>query len=192
MSLSFHLLWHWFTAEGYALHHKAIDQIYRPGPEFKSWNWGQRHNSSWTSLGSLAPYEPGEMGQDTQHTSCRSTYALFLVPWLPLWKYWLKQTSWLCGHLEIVYTLMFLCLPSWLHMKNILGYVHKILHYTFNFSTVQFSRSVMSNSLRPHGLLHARLPHPSPTLRACSNSHPLSQWCHPNISSSFISFSSCL
>ena len=47
------------------------------------------------------------------------------------------------------------------------------------FSSVQFSRSVMSDSLWPHGLQHARLPCPSPTPRACSNSCPSSRWCHP-------------
>ena len=47
----------------------------------------------------------------------------------------------------------------------------------------------MSNSLRPHGLQHARPPCPSPTPRACSNSCPLSQWCHPTISSSVVPFS---
>ena len=50
----------------------------------------------------------------------------------------------------------------------------------------------MSDSLRPHGLQHSRLPCPSPTPRACSNSCPLSQWCHPSISSSVIPLSSCL
>ena len=50
----------------------------------------------------------------------------------------------------------------------------------------------MSNSLRPHGLQHARIPHPSPTLRVYSNSCPLSQWCHPTISSSAVPFSSHL
>ena len=55
----------------------------------------------------------------------------------------------------------------------------------------QFSRSVMSDSLWPHGLQHARLPCPSPTPRACSNSHASTQWCHPTISSSVIPFS-CL
>ena len=58
--------------------------------------------------------------------------------------------------------------------------------------SVQFSRSVVSNSLRPHGLQHARLPCPSPTLAACSSSCPSSQWCHPTISSSVVPFSSCL
>ena len=50
----------------------------------------------------------------------------------------------------------------------------------------------MSDSLWPHGLQHARLPCPSPTPRACSNSSPSSQWCHPTFLSSAISFSSCL
>ena len=57
--------------------------------------------------------------------------------------------------------------------------------------SVQFSRSVMSNSLRPHGMQHTRLPCPSPTPGACSNSCPSSQWCHPAISSSVVPFSSC-
>ena len=55
-----------------------------------------------------------------------------------------------------------------------------------------FSHSVMSNSLQPHGLQHARLPCPSLSPGVCSNSCPLSQWCHPTISSSVIPFSSCL
>ena len=50
----------------------------------------------------------------------------------------------------------------------------------------------MSDSLRPHGLPHARLPCPSPTPGACSNSYPLSRWCHPTISSSVVPFSFCL
>ena len=58
--------------------------------------------------------------------------------------------------------------------------------------SVQFSCSVMSDSLWPHGLQHARLPCPSPTPRACSNSCPLSQWCHPTISSFAVPFSSHL
>ena len=64
-------------------------------------------------------------------------------------------------------------------------------YYVPSFS-VQFSSSVMSNSLRPHGLQHTRLPCPSATPGACSNSCPLSQWCHPTISSSIIPFSSYL
>ena len=50
----------------------------------------------------------------------------------------------------------------------------------------------MSNSLQPHGLQHARLPCPSPTPGACSNSYPSSRYCHPTTSTSVIPFSSCL
>ena len=58
-------------------------------------------------------------------------------------------------------------------------------------SSVQFSRSVMSNSLWPHELQHSRPPCPSPTPRVYPNSCPLSRWGHPTISSSVIPFSSC-
>ena len=56
--------------------------------------------------------------------------------------------------------------------------------------SVQFSHSTVSDSFQPHGLQHARLPCPSPTPRAYSNSRPSSWWCHPTISSSVVSFSS--
>ena len=59
-------------------------------------------------------------------------------------------------------------------------------------SLVQFSCSVMSDTLPPHGLQQAKLPCPSPTPSVYSNSCPLNQWCHPTISSSVIPFSSCL
>ena len=64
--------------------------------------------------------------------------------------------------------------------------------YLSPFSSVQFTCSVVSDSLWPHGLQHARVPCPSPTLRVYSNSCSLSQWCHPTISSSVVPFSSCL
>ena len=56
----------------------------------------------------------------------------------------------------------------------------------------QLSRSVLSYSLRPYGLQHIRPPYPSLTPRVYPNSCPLSQWCHPAISSSVVPFSSCL
>ena len=56
-------------------------------------------------------------------------------------------------------------------------------------TSVQFNRSVVSYSLPPHGRQHARLPCPSLTPRACSNSCPLSHGCHPTISSSVVPFS---
>ena len=58
-------------------------------------------------------------------------------------------------------------------------------------SSVQFSHSVVSNSLRPHESQHTRPPCPSPTPGVHSDSHPSSQWCHPAISSSVVPFSSC-
>ena len=60
-----------------------------------------------------------------------------------------------------------------------------------SFSSVQFSRSVVSDSLRPHESQHARPPCPSPTPGVHSDSPPSSQWCHPAISSSVIPFFSC-
>ena len=59
-------------------------------------------------------------------------------------------------------------------------------------NSFQFSRSLISNSLRPHGLQQSRLPCPSPTPGAWSDSCPSSRWCQPAISSSVIPFSSCL
>ena len=59
------------------------------------------------------------------------------------------------------------------------------------FSSVQFSHSAVSDSLRPHESQHARPPCPSPTPGVNSNSYPLSRWCHPTISSSVVPFSSC-
>ena len=62
----------------------------------------------------------------------------------------------------------------------------------FDFSSVQFSRLVMSNSLWPHEPRHTRPPRPSPTPRVHPNPCPSSQWCHPTTSSSVIPFFSCL
>ena len=72
---------------------------------------------------------------------------------------------------------------SWTQLSN----------WHFHFTTsVQFSCSVVSNSLQSHELQHARPPCPSPTPRVYSNSCPSSRWCHPAISSSVVPFSSCL
>ena len=68
----------------------------------------------------------------------------------------------------------------------------KLSHNCTHLISVQFSHSVMSDSLKPHGLQHARPPCPSPTPRICSNSCPLSRSCHPTISSSVVPFSSPL
>ena len=68
----------------------------------------------------------------------------------------------------------------------------QIWPYYLNTSSLQFSCSVVSHSLLPHGLQHTRPPCLSPTPRVYSNSCPLSQWCHPTISSSVIPFCSHL
>ena len=83
------------------------------------------------------------------------------------WQYWLISSS---VFFSLFIFMTTCCLPS--------------------FS--QFSPSVVSDSLRPHGMQHARLPCPSPTPRAYSNACPSSRWCHPIISSSVIPFSSHL
>ena len=69
---------------------------------------------------------------------------------------------------------------------------HHAVRVALNVEKYQFSRSVVSDSLRPHGLQHTRLPCPSPTPGVCSNSCPSSRWYHPTISSSVIPLSSCL
>ena len=68
---------------------------------------------------------------------------------------------------------------------------HLFIYFIHQFSSVQFSRSVVSDSLQPHELQHARPPCPSPTPGVHSNSGPSSQRCHPAISASVVPFSSC-
>ena len=94
--------------------------------------------------------------------------------------------------------------PSGNYSKNIIQYRKKDLDIMIlkayameqskdqiQFNSVQFSHSVMSNSLWSHESQHARPPCLSPTPRVHSNSHPSSPWCHPAISSSVVPFSSC-
>ena len=78
----------------------------------------------------------------------------------------------------------------WLQLHIYLGYL-RLFHTSVQFSSFRFSRSVVSDSLRPHELQHARPPCPSPTPGVYSNSCPSSRWCHPAISSSVVPFSSC-
>ena len=85
---------------------------------------------------------------------------------------------------ESVLTSLFLMMCFYLPVTHL-----RILLMTF--SSVQFSSSVMSNSLWPHEPQHARPPCPSPTSGVNPNSCPLSRWCHPTISSSVVPFSSC-
>ena len=93
------------------------------------------------------------------------------------------RRSWDFGVTKISYLCLEKCLLYSRKRKNI---------WTMNvYASVQFSHSVVSDSLRPHELQHARPPCPSPTPGVHSDSHPLSWWCHPAISSSVIPFSSC-
>ena len=76
--------------------------------------------------------------------------------------------------------MLFSVVYPYLHLMSLLASVSQLCH------------SVMSDSLWPHRLKQARLPCPSPTPEACSNSCSMSQWCHPTISSSVTRFSYCL
>ena len=79
------------------------------------------------------------------------------------------------------------------YLLDTLLYIYVLVyeHLTTAVGSVQFSHSVMSDSLRPHESQHARPPCPSPTLGVHSNSRPSGRWCHPAISSSVVSSSSC-
>ena len=91
---------------------------------------------------------------------------------------------------------MITCCPSFYSSSisiSIQGFVQEFTLPACPFlSSVQFSCSVVSDSLQPHGLQHPRLPCPSPTPGDYPYSYPFSQWCHPTISYSVIPFSSCL
>ena len=95
----------------------------------------------------------------------------------------------LTNNLSIIWILIYLCIISLVRNTS---WMQKAVHiWTETASSVQFSCSVMSDSLWPHELQHARPPFPSPTPGVQSNSHSSSWWCHPAISSSVVPFSSC-
>ena len=77
------------------------------------------------------------------------------------------------------------------HQKDHWLFTVSVVHLSVQCSSVQFSHSVMSDSLRPHESQHAKPPCPSQTPGVHSDSRPSSQWCHPAISSSVVHFSSC-
>ena len=94
---------------------------------------------------------------------------------------------------SLLLSLLPMVLPTWIMFCPYFIPKHAILSHLPKFAhTMQFSRSVVSDSLQPHGLQQARLPCPSPTPGAYSDSCPLSRGCHPTISSSVIPFSSCV
>ena len=80
---------------------------------------------------------------------------------------------------------------NFLFYNILIWWMAPCLGLPFTFSLVQFSHSVVSDSLQPHEPQHARPPCPSSTPGVYPNSCPLSQWCYPTISSSVIPFSSC-
>ena len=106
--------------------------------------------------------------------------------------------TWKCPHTQrlahkCVYQLYFEFILSWKwSICHFIGEETLVETSSMGRNSVQFSCSVVSDSLQPHGLQHARPPCPSPTPRTYSNSCPLSQWCHPTISSSVIPFFFCL
>ena len=86
---------------------------------------------------------------------------------------------------------MCICVLKLFYLAMITKITGLFISFIHGFVT-HLSHSVMSDSLWPHGMQHTKLPFPSPTPGACWNSCPLSQWCHPTISSSVIPISSCL
>ena len=117
-----------------------------------------------------------------------STKKLFIAFSLCIW-----NMSALWGQ-ETMHTICVLCvLPIRIYNRKLLSVKHsesKVegiidnIKYMYKCYSIQFSHTVVSNSLRPHGLQHTRLPCPSLSPGVCSDSCPLSQWCHPTISSS--------
>ena len=95
-----------------------------------------------------------------------------------------------CAPIQTLASVFHAQLPSWGHATN--SPHPSISRYVLLMKYSQFSHSVVSDSLRLHGLQHARLHCPSPTAGVYPNPCPLSQWWHPTISSSVIPFSSCL
>ena len=132
--------------------------------------------------------------------ACRSTS---LQEGLVLYLQAPKFPSFLCKSNDILHVKRFSSVQSLSRVRLIVvktcrgffGRANTLFFFFFNVDLMLllllFSRSVVSSSLWPLGLQHARLPCPSLSPRVCSNSCPLSQWCHPTISSSVIPFSSC-
>ena len=115
--------------------------------------------------------------------SCSISRIIVVIQWLS--RVWLSGTPWTAvwqASLSFFSTLPRVCSNSF----PLCQWCHPTI-----LSSIQFSHSVMSNSLQPHGLWHVKLSCPSPTPGAYSNLCPSSQWCHSTISSSVVPFSSC-
>ena len=109
-------------------------------------------------------------------------------------KLWLPNFSWSFSFSIIPSKehpgLIFFRMDS-LDLLAVQGTLRSLLQHHSSLYSVQFSHSVVSDSLRPHESQHARPPCLSPTSRVRSDSHPLSRWWHPAISSSVVPLSSC-
>ena len=115
---------------------------------------------------------------------------LFVTPWTAARQaFWSFTISWSLLKRMSIESMM----PSNLDIDNFLltGQFFDADKLHSCISSVHFSCSVVSNSLRPHKPQHARPPCPSPTPGVYPNSCPLSRWCHPTISSAVVPFSSC-
>ena len=112
-----------------------------------------------------------------------SLYCNMLIQQIFMW--------WLCaGHcVYTLWTYLYIEIDTGSHYRTCSPEVTQTLNKIC--AHILFSRAVVSDSLQPHGLQHARLPCPSLSPRVCSNSCPWSQWCHPTIASSAIPFSFC-
>ena len=109
------------------------------------------------------------------------------------WFYWMRCRKKLLP-MKVPFLQLKVLPYYWKHLQPFTEVWHLsslALERHFDFSSVQFSHSVMSDSLRPYESQHTRPPCPSPTPGVYSNSCPSSRWCHPAISSSVIPFSSC-
>ena len=108
-------------------------------------------------------------------------------------------------YLKLFFSLLFLFQPLWICCSSTIlgsfpfwGFSTDFFSclfcslLTYQLRSVQFSLSLMSDSLQPHGLQYTRLPCPSPAPGTCSNTCSLSQWCHPTISFCVVPFSPCL
>ena len=119
------------------------------------------------------------------HVTCQEF--IFISKWYSV--VWLNHSLFIhspvVGHLGCFQFWVFLIKLLWIFMPR------SLCGHMYLFSSVQFSRTVVSDSLRPHEPKHARSPCPSPTPGVYPNSCALSRWCHLTISSSVIPFSSC-